>query len=333
MKYNFIIQELKASPDPNVRTFVREVERIERLTSVKRQYYYSHLHEPDAINSLVNDYIPYITRVAYIQSLKTNSVSFLDLVNEGIVGACVSLLRSEERGKAKVARVRACINNYIKRAIEKEEQQFSEEDGPVSFCCGDDVESINENDVINAIDRGRERVLMSNLIYRNLGSRRGGIILEYYLQSDSDVKKVAERFGLTRERVRQIIRNFRQIYKNVDNLWSVFSSDFNLPVNESKFYLKNSNKRKRAKVETSQSKSRDKACKINDLWRIAADSLELAGIITSGFLKSVSSEYGNFFYDYLLKSGICEEEYEGMLILKQKIPKSIPFDWDSITNN
>ena len=34
-----------------------------------------------------------------------------------------------------------------------------------------------------------------------------------------------------------------------------------------------------------------------------------------------------FFYDYLLKSGICEEEYEGMLILKQKIPKSIPFDW------
>ena len=27
MKYNFIIQELKASPDPIVRTFVREVER------------------------------------------------------------------------------------------------------------------------------------------------------------------------------------------------------------------------------------------------------------------------------------------------------------------
>ena len=130
MKYNFIIQELKASPDPNVRTFVREVERIERLTSEKRQYYYSHLHEPDAINSLVNDYIPYITRVAYIQSLKTNSVSFLDLVNEGIVGACVSLLRSEEGGTAKVARVRACINSYIKRAIEKEEQQFSEENGP-----------------------------------------------------------------------------------------------------------------------------------------------------------------------------------------------------------
>lgn len=230
MKYNFIIQELKASPDPNVRTFVREVERIERLTSVKRQYYYSHLHEPDAINSLVNDYIPYITRVAYIQSLKTNSVSFLDLVNEGIVGACVSLLRSEEGGTAKFTRVRACINSYIKRAIEKEEQQFSEENGPVTFCCGDDVESINESDVINAIDRGKERVLMSNLIYRNLGSRRGGIILEYYLQSDSDVKEVAERFGLTRERVRQIIRNFGKIYKNVDNLWSVFSSDFNLPV-------------------------------------------------------------------------------------------------------
>ena len=30
--------------------------------------------------------------------------------------------------------------------------------------------------------------------------------------------------------------NFSQLYRNVDNLWELMSSDFNLPVSERRFY-------------------------------------------------------------------------------------------------
>ena len=86
MKYSFIIHELKNSADQNVRTFVKDVEGIKRLTVKERQHYLANLQEAEALNILVNDFIPYIIRVAYANSSKSNVLSVLDLVNEGILG-------------------------------------------------------------------------------------------------------------------------------------------------------------------------------------------------------------------------------------------------------
>lgn len=65
MTYKLIIQELKESSNHNVRTFVREVEKMKRLTTQRRHYYLTNRYEPGAVRILMKDYIPYIIKVAY----------------------------------------------------------------------------------------------------------------------------------------------------------------------------------------------------------------------------------------------------------------------------
>ena len=72
MRYRLIIQELKKSTDQNVRAFVNDVEGMKRLTSEQRQYHLANLQERESISLLVKDFIPYIVRVAYANSWKSN---------------------------------------------------------------------------------------------------------------------------------------------------------------------------------------------------------------------------------------------------------------------
>ena len=87
MRYKLIIQALRESSDNNILAFVKDVEKIKRLTAEERQYYLANREETDAVNILVKDFIPYIIKVAYEYSQKTSTLSVLDLINEGIVGA------------------------------------------------------------------------------------------------------------------------------------------------------------------------------------------------------------------------------------------------------
>ena len=64
MRYKLVIQALRGSSDSNVLAFVKDVEKIKRLTAEERQYYLTNREEADAINILVKDFIPYIIRVA-----------------------------------------------------------------------------------------------------------------------------------------------------------------------------------------------------------------------------------------------------------------------------
>ncbi len=117
MKYSFIIHELKNSADQNVRTFVKDVEGIKRLTVKERQHYLANLQEAEALNILVNDFIPYIIRVAYANSSKSNVLSVLDLVNEGILGTYKALNRKHRKDKDITRLIRAQIRNQIQSMV------------------------------------------------------------------------------------------------------------------------------------------------------------------------------------------------------------------------
>ena len=117
MKYSFIIHELKNSADQNVRTFVKDVEGIKRLTVKERQHYLANLQEAEALNILVNDFIPYIIRVAYANSSKSNVLSVLDRVNEGILGIYKALNRKHRKDKDITRLIRAQIRSQILRMV------------------------------------------------------------------------------------------------------------------------------------------------------------------------------------------------------------------------
>ena len=120
MKYNLIIQELKQSPDSNVRAFVKDAEKIQRLSPADRKYFLTHIHDPNAVGKLINGYIPYIIRVAYAMSLNTNRVSILELINEGIIGAYAAILKYHQRRTEMLRPLRVYVHLYMASLIYRE---------------------------------------------------------------------------------------------------------------------------------------------------------------------------------------------------------------------
>ena len=131
MKYKVIIKELKEAADPNVLAFLKDVESKKRLSRDERQYYMVHLHEPDAPEIIVNDFIPAIIRVAYSYSQKTKKLTFLDLVGEGVVGAYKFIEKYKHRKGADHRLLRQYVICAIQRVICKQEC-------PLSFCSFDE---------------------------------------------------------------------------------------------------------------------------------------------------------------------------------------------------
>ena len=228
MRYRLIIQELKKSTDHNVQAFVRDVERMERLTSEQRQYYLANLQEKRARSLVVKDFIPYIIRVAYANCWKSNVLSVLDLVNEGIIGAYTGLEKSYRLKKDAVRQARVYIHHYIKKTI-------SDNGGLITSGISPDELISEEYDYIKTLDHAKKRALLSNLLTSKMGERDGMIVIDFFSDKDADVKALSKKYGVSCERIRQIARNFSQLYKKVDNLWELFSSDFDLPVNEAQF--------------------------------------------------------------------------------------------------
>lgn len=68
-----------------------------------------------------------------------------------------------------------------------------------------------------------------------MGERKASIIIAYYMHEDADLKTLSKQYGISYERIRQIVHNFGKLYTNVGNLWEQLSSDFNLPVSERQF--------------------------------------------------------------------------------------------------
>ena len=229
MRYKLIIQELKNSTDQNVRAFVNDVEGMRRLTSEQRQYYLANLQETKAVSLLVKDFIPYIVRVAYANSWKSNVLSVLDLVNEGVIGAYAGFEKSRRGNKDAIRLTRAYIQNYISKMI-------SDNGGQIVSGINPDLCFSADSDFIRTLDYAKKRALLSNLMTSKIGERNGQIIIDYFSDKDPDIKALSKKYGVSCERIRQIARNFSKLYKKVDNLWELFSSDFDLPVNEAQFY-------------------------------------------------------------------------------------------------
>ena len=93
----------------------------------------------------------------------------------------------------------------------------------------------SDSDYIRTLDYAKKRALLSNLLTAKMGERDGQIIIDFFSDKDVDIKALSKKYGVSCERIRQVARNFSQLYKT-DNLWALFSSDFDLPVNEARFY-------------------------------------------------------------------------------------------------
>ena len=236
MRYKLVIQALRESSDNNVQAFVKDVEKMKRLTAEERQYYLANREETDAVNILVKDFIPYIIKVAYVHRQKTSTLSVLDLINEGIVGAYAAFEKCNSHGKKMVNTVRVYINKYISQLVEKTDISETAEFSIEETVSDGDVEWFDNHAIIKGIDRQRERKLLTKLLSDKIGTRRASIIIDYYMHEDADLKTLSKQYGVTCVRIRQIVNNFSQLYRNVDNLWELLSPDFNLPVSERRFY-------------------------------------------------------------------------------------------------
>ena len=236
MKYKLVIQALRESSDNNVLAFVKDVEKMKRLTTEERRYYLANREETDAVNILVKDFIPYIMKVAYAHSQKTSTLSVLDLINEGVIGAYAAFEKSESCGKKMVHMVRVFINRYISQLVEKKDISETAEFIIEETVSDGDEEWFDDHAIIKGIDRQRERNLLTQLLSNKFGTRKASIIIAYYMHEDADLKTLSKQYGISRERIRQIVHNFSKLYMNVDNLWELLSPDFNLPVSERRFY-------------------------------------------------------------------------------------------------
>ena len=125
MKYKLIIQELRESHDMNVQIFLNDVDKIIKLSKKEKKSLLTKLKNPGVIDTLVKNYIPTIIRIAYANSLLMNSVSFLDLVEEGVIGAYKCLNKYKKDGAVSDRTVRATIIITIKKLVCKKECPFT----------------------------------------------------------------------------------------------------------------------------------------------------------------------------------------------------------------
>lgn len=98
MKFSSIIQELSELPDPNVQAFLNDVKKIKRLSRQERQDYLTRLKEPGVMDLLVKDSIPAVIRASYSYHKRMDSLSVLDLINEGIFGVHKAFERCRKSG-------------------------------------------------------------------------------------------------------------------------------------------------------------------------------------------------------------------------------------------
>lgn len=118
MKYKVIIQELKESDDKNLQAFLHDVEKLKRMTKKQRDRYLKDRQKPGAVTKLLEGFIPYIIMVAYAYMEKTRTVTLLDLINEGVLGAYAAFERNSKVGEPLTRRrVRSKIKTRIRKVV------------------------------------------------------------------------------------------------------------------------------------------------------------------------------------------------------------------------
>ena len=118
MRYTIVIQELKATGDANMLAFLRDVEKMKRMTKKERDNCLKNRQKPGAVTKLLEGFIPYIIMVAYAYMDKTRTVTLLDLINEGVLGAYAAFERNEKKGEVLTRRrVRSLIKMRIRKTV------------------------------------------------------------------------------------------------------------------------------------------------------------------------------------------------------------------------
>ena len=204
MKYKFILQEMKEASDPNVKAFLKDVERMKRLTKQEKDFYLKTRYLSSSVKKLVEDFIPYVIYVAYSYSQKTKTLQMLDLINEGILGAYAAFDYSAKYGILTKRRVQNSIKNYIRRAVNKDMCQ-SIADYTFDTCMHE--RPMNDEGVITEIDRSYVKRVLNDMLEDSLGERDTSIIFDYYWGKVENIKELSIKYGITSERCRQIIRS------------------------------------------------------------------------------------------------------------------------------
>ena len=113
MKYKYIIQELKETGDPNVLAFLKDAERIKRMSKKERDYCLQSRWMYESVKKLVEEFIPFIIMVAYGHWHKTRTLTVLDLIDEGILGVYAAFEKNRKGG----CLTKRGVNNRIKSSI------------------------------------------------------------------------------------------------------------------------------------------------------------------------------------------------------------------------
>ena len=220
MKYKYIIQELKETGDPNVLAFLEDAEKIKRMSKKERDYCLQNRWMYESVKKLVEEFIPYIIMVAYGHQNRTKTLTVLDLINEGIIGAYSAFEKSPIGEVLTKKRVDNLIKWRIRDAVLRDYNQ-----GFANVAYDERLLGVedwkDENDLIEDINGEWLRLHLTSVIMENMGERDGSIIIDYYLGENADLKEIAEKYGVSRERARQITRNFSKLYKKAENLKSI----------------------------------------------------------------------------------------------------------------
>ena len=120
MKYKYILQEMKETGDPNVLAFLNDTAKIKRMSKKERDFFLQNRCKPGALKRLVEEFIPYAIYVAYFNAPKLKTLSVLDLINEGILGAYTAFERNSRGEVLTKRRVNHSIKCNIRRAVQKD---------------------------------------------------------------------------------------------------------------------------------------------------------------------------------------------------------------------
>ena len=210
MKYKHIIQEMKEANDPNMMAFVKDVEKMKRLTKKEKDHYLQTRFLPESVQKLVEDFIPYIIFVAYGYKDKSKSLKMLDLINEGILGAYAAFDKSTKDGRLTRLGVYYSIRSYMHKAI-KRERKLDIAEYRYDTC--EPVGQMDDEGDIMDVERESVRNLLMDSFVKNFGSRDAEIIYDYYWGKTEDLQLLSVKYDLTCERCRQVIKKVKSLNK------------------------------------------------------------------------------------------------------------------------
>lgn len=123
MTFKQIIQELKESAEPTVQAFARDVEAVRWMTRRERNLCLRNRQQPEAVRRLVEGFLPYIIMVAYTYCEKARTLTMLDLISEGTIGAYIAFEKSCQGQPLTRRRVYVQIKRRMTKAMTLDRQQ------------------------------------------------------------------------------------------------------------------------------------------------------------------------------------------------------------------